>query len=144
MVPGHLAVVDPHGIPAHHAGVWGFLGVVIKVLTGGMIVHGWYLIHSLLFPMTVKVSRPVGRVAGQAVGGQVGGGLGGVCRQGVIKEEGAEVRAAMDQGAKEVGEAAKEEGAKVQVAIELGAKEADSCGIPSPLVRPSCSLQHSW
>ena len=72
MVPGHLAVVDPHGIPAHHAGVWGFLGVVIKVLlAGGMIVHGWYLIHSLLFPMTVKVSRPVGRVAGQAVGGNL-------------------------------------------------------------------------
>ena len=36
---------------------------VIKVLLpGGMIVHGWYLIHSLLFPMTVKVPRPVGRV----------------------------------------------------------------------------------
>ena len=64
----------------------------------------------------------------QAVGGQVGGGLGGVCRQGVIKEEWAEVRAAMDQGAKEVGEAAKEEGAKVQVAIELGAKEAEEGG----------------
>ena len=114
MVPGHLAVVDPHGIPAHHAGVWGFLGVVIKVLlAGGMIVHGWYLIHSLLFPMTVKVPRPVGRVARQAVGGQVGGGLGVVGRQGVVKEDGAKVRAAMDQGAKEVGEAAKGEGVEV-------------------------------
>ena len=93
-----------------------------------MIVHGWYLIHSLLFPMTVKVPRPVGCVVRQAVGGQVGGGLGGVGRQGVVKEEGAKVRAAMNQGAKEVGEAAKEEGAKVQVAIELGAKEADEGG----------------
>ena len=64
----------------------------------------------------------------QAVGGQVGGGLGVVGRQGVVKEEGAKVRAAMNQGAKEVGEAAKEEGAKVQVAIELGAKEAEEGG----------------
>ena len=70
--------------------------------------------------------------------------MGGVGRQGVVKEGEAKVRAAMDQGAKEVGEAAKGEGVEVQVAMELGAKEADSCGIPSPLVRPSCSLQHSW
>ena len=54
--------------------------------------------------------------------------MGGVGRQGVVKEDGAKVRAAMDQGAKEVGEAAKEEGAKVQVAIELGAKEAEEGG----------------
>ena len=54
--------------------------------------------------------------------------MGGVGRQGVVKEDGAKVRAAMDQGAKEVGEAAKGEVAKVQVTIELGAKEAEEGG----------------
>ena len=39
--------------------------------------------------------------------------MGGVGRQGVVKEDGAKVRAAMDQGAKEVGEAAKGEEVEV-------------------------------